>query len=322
MRRGGQRLERAQQRVARLGCAEPVIDDEADKEQRRQERHLIRLHQHQPGRDAGREPVAQRGAIERAREQPQRDREEHEALDLPDVLDAPRRRGAEREGERRHDAARRMPAAVAEEHQHREPAEREQRQHRHVERMEARVRREQRQQHHRREDQRLRIGDLRDAAEHVGRPERRLALMDGVGEELQLGLEQRLGVIGDRHRAGQPRPRQHGPCEQETARSQAIATSGRAPGSPSPFFGKSRGNFRGRNYDFRRGVRGRLEAAARRSDHSTFRLSLRISADHFASSWSMSAAYSSGRRGQRIAALGLRCASSSRRCRRACAVRH
>jgi hypothetical protein len=214
-RRRDERPRRAAQRLIQRRLRQPVVGNEADQEQRAEERNLVRLHQHQSGRDAGKQAIEQRRAIERAREQPQRDCKEHQALDLPDVLDAPRGRRAECEGERRHDAAGRMPAAIAKEHQHREPRAGEQRQHGDIERMEARMRRQQREQNHRREDQRLRIGDLRHAAEHVRRPERRLALMDRVGEELQLGLEQRLGVIGNRHGPREPGPAQRRPCQQE-----------------------------------------------------------------------------------------------------------
>ena len=223
---------------------QPVVDHEADEVQRRQIRHLVRLHQHQRARDACGKAVTHRGAIERTREQGERDGEEHEALDLADVLDAPRRRGAEHETECRHDPARRMPAAVAEVHQHRDAGEREQHQHCDVERVKARMRREQRQQRERREDQRLRIGDLRNAAEHVGRPERRLALMDRVGEELQLGLEQRLGVIRNGHRPGEPGPGQREPCENEQRdRKRSIETHPERPPA-AHFSGSLAGNFR------------------------------------------------------------------------------
>ena len=183
-----------------------MVGHVADQEQRTEKRHLIRLHHHQAGRDAGEQPVDERDAVERTRDQPQRDREEHEALDLSDMLDAPRRGSAERKGERRHDAAGRVPAAIAEEHQHRDAAEREHAKHRHIEGMKARMRRQQREQDDRRKDQRLRIGDLRHAAEDIRRPERRLARWMRVGEELEFGLEQRLGVIGNRDGAREPRP--------------------------------------------------------------------------------------------------------------------
>ena len=89
----------------------------ADEEQQRRETR--------PGRgratiSAGGEAGEQRRrASERALQRPRSSQsaigQEGEALDLPDMLDAPRGGGAEGEGERRHDARRRMPAAVAEE---------------------------------------------------------------------------------------------------------------------------------------------------------------------------------------------------------------
>ena len=126
-RRGGEWLDHPAQRSAACRLRQPVVGNKAKKEQRAEKRHLIRLHQHHAGRDAGEQSIPERRAVERARKQPERNREEHEAFDLSDMLDAPRRRSAEHEGERRNDAAGRMPAPVAEEHQHRQPAEREQR---------------------------------------------------------------------------------------------------------------------------------------------------------------------------------------------------
>ena len=123
-----------------------MIRDEAGQEQRAEERDLIRLHDHQARRNTGGKSIAGRRAVERAREQPERNRQEYEALDLADMLDAPRRGSAEHEGKRCNDTARRMPAAVVEEHQHRKPRLRQQQQHRNIERMEARMRHEQREQ--------------------------------------------------------------------------------------------------------------------------------------------------------------------------------
>ena len=70
------------------------------------------------------------------------------------------------------------------------------------------------QQEGRREDHRLRVGDLRMAAEHVGRPERRLAARQALRQELDLRLEVRLGVPGDGDAARQPGPADDQGCEQ------------------------------------------------------------------------------------------------------------
>lgn len=50
-------------------------------------------------------PHPDRAPVERAAEQPERDREEGIALDLTDVLDPPGSGGAEREGDGRYDTA-------------------------------------------------------------------------------------------------------------------------------------------------------------------------------------------------------------------------
>src|SRR6476646_10771153 len=57
-----------------------------------------------------------------------------------------------------------------------------------------------------REDQRLRIGNLRPAGENVRRPERRLTGCERAGEERQLRIKLRGGVVGDFDRAGEPGP--------------------------------------------------------------------------------------------------------------------
>src|ERR1043166_10171129 len=60
----------------------------------------------------------------------------------------------------------------------------------------------------RREDQRLRIGDLWPAGEHVGRPQWRLAFVERPREKLQFRLKLRLGGPRKRDRAREPRPRE------------------------------------------------------------------------------------------------------------------
>ena len=87
-----------------------------------------------------------------------------------------------------------------------EPAEREHGENVDVELAEARDPLEIGEDDGRREDQRLRVGDLRHADEAAGIPERRLARVQGIGEKLELRLEQRLGVIGDGDGAAQPGP--------------------------------------------------------------------------------------------------------------------
>ena len=65
----------------------------------------------------------------------------------------------------------------------------------------------------RREDQRLRIGDLRPAGIEVRAPERRLAVRERGREKLQLRLELRFRVPRNGDGAGEPRPRQSDEAE-------------------------------------------------------------------------------------------------------------
>ena len=71
--------------------------------------------------------------IEGAQQQPKRQRPGAEAHDLPHVLDAPGRRGAEAEGEGCDESAGGMPAPVAEEEHHEERADAERTEHDRVE---------------------------------------------------------------------------------------------------------------------------------------------------------------------------------------------
>jgi hypothetical protein len=100
-----------------------------------------------------------------------------------------------------------MPAAIAEKQQHADGTGEEIREGNEVDGAETRGRVERRQrQMERRQDERLRIGDLRPAGKHVRRPERRLAACERRRHELQLGLELRLGVPRNRDGAGKPWP--------------------------------------------------------------------------------------------------------------------
>ena len=99
--------------------AHPVIDRIADQDIPADEGHLPRLDDGQTAGEARQRARQDRAAFKRAREEPERQDEEGEGFDLLDVLNPPDRRAAERGAERRHDRAARMPALVAEKHQHR-----------------------------------------------------------------------------------------------------------------------------------------------------------------------------------------------------------
>ena len=73
------------------------------------------------------------------------------------------------------------------------------------------------QQHRRREDLRLRVGDLRMAGENVGRPERAVAAGEAGSQELHLRQEVGLRVPGDRDAPGEPRPGENQPARHEQA---------------------------------------------------------------------------------------------------------
>src|ERR1043166_1689852 len=93
----------------------------------------------------------------------------------------------------------------------------------------------------RREDQRLRIGDLWPAGEHVGRPQWRLAFVKRPREKLQFRLNLRLGVPRNRDRAREPRPRE----DEETNGVDDIYRQRRGRGVPLPPREAWRGGGRG-----------------------------------------------------------------------------
>jgi hypothetical protein len=100
-----------------------------------------------------------------------------------------------------------MPAAVAEEQHEPEAAGKQIREGDKIDRAKAWRRVERRKgEMQRREDQRLRIGNLRPAGKQVWGPERLFAAGERGREELQLGLELGLGIPRDRDRALEPRP--------------------------------------------------------------------------------------------------------------------
>ena len=139
------------------------------------------------------------------------------------MLDAPTRRAAEGEGQRREQRARRMPAAIAEIQHQREAARRQHGEDDAVLQLKRRLGRSPGgEKKKRRKNQRLRIGDLRHAGEDIGRPKRRLARMQRVSEKGELRLEMRLGVPGNGVVAGQKGKSERESGEQKHRRRRAI----------------------------------------------------------------------------------------------------
>ena len=197
-------------RASRSGAAQPVPEHKARQHDRPRcsdtwsRPSTIKRREH-----AGARAGAPGRALERPRQHPQRQRQEHQAFDLADVLDARRGRAAERKRQRRDQRAADVPAAVAKKQDDAGAAGIEQREHQDVGEPRAWVRDEQRRDEMEGgEDQRLRIGDLRPAGENVRRPERRLAGRERAGEEGELRIELRGGVVGNFDRARQPGPGQ------------------------------------------------------------------------------------------------------------------
>ena len=96
-----------------------------------------------------------------------------------------------------------MPTLVAAKQHEREAAEREHAKHHSIRRREGRFGADERQQQKgRRENQRLRIGDLRRASKDIGRPEWAFAIVQRMSEKLQLRKRLGFGVPGNCHRAG------------------------------------------------------------------------------------------------------------------------
>ncbi len=156
---GGRGIARCQ-RAAEHDLPNHQHDQQID----RQQRDLVAPEHHERGDRAGGDPVPRRAARHSPAEQHQHDRQICETDHLPGVLDAPGHRGSEREGDRRDQPAGPMPAAITEPDHHRQRAEQNGDEHGRIDGPEARVAIDECQrQKRRREDQRLRVGDLRVA---------------------------------------------------------------------------------------------------------------------------------------------------------------
>ena len=146
------------------GRVQPMPENEPDHDPQAKIGNLIPSRRHEPGYDTGHEPIHQRAPPERPRQQPEDDRQVGETENLADMLETPGSRSAEPEGEGGDESASRMPSLVAKEQQDRQPSETEHAENDRVGGAKAGIGIEQHQaQKGRREDQRLRIGDLRRA---------------------------------------------------------------------------------------------------------------------------------------------------------------
>src|SRR5690606_33503444 len=126
------------------------------------------------------------------------------------VLDARSGRAAEGEHQRGNQRAACVPAAVAEKQDDADPTEEEVGKGHRISRAEAGIRGQRgKKKVQGREDQGLRVGDLRPAREHVGGPERQLASGQRSGEELKLRQELRLRVPRNGDAAREPWPSEH-----------------------------------------------------------------------------------------------------------------
>ena len=226
--------------AAAVIAVDPPCEHETGEDQDAEIGHLIAAGRHAARDEAGSNAISERAPLQRARQQPNGDRQVGEAEDLPDMLDAPGGGAAEGEGQRGHDRPGRMPSAVAKEQDDGEAAEAEHAEHDPVRRLESGIGIDEGEdQEGRREDQRLRIGDLRRAGEDERRPERLLAAGERLRHELQLRIEMRLGVPRDRDGAGQPRPAQGEPgggeqAERPAERPALISLCGRVGWSVGP----------------------------------------------------------------------------------------
>ena len=126
---------------------------------------------------------------------------------MADVLDAPRHRPSEAEGNGRDQRAGPVPASVAKPGEQSHTTAKHRGQHRGINGPQARPRIDQRQQQERRgKNHRLRVGDLHLTGKHEGIPERPLAARQAIGQKLDLRLEMGFGIPGNRDPPGKPRP--------------------------------------------------------------------------------------------------------------------
>ena len=123
------------------------------------------------------------------------------------VLHARVRRAAQRKSHGGDERTAAMPAAVVEKQDHADAAEKEVEEGDRVEGAQTYGGIQPGQQHMQRgEQQGLRIGNLRPAPEHIGRPPGPFAARKRARQKLHLRIELGFGIPRDAHRAGQPGP--------------------------------------------------------------------------------------------------------------------
>src|SRR5215208_5623704 len=147
--------------------------------------HLVTAEEHRRRRESCRYPPGHGNAIEGSRKAQPSDRPHGEAVNLADVLNAPRRRSAESEHERREQGRGGMPTAVPRKKESGHRAGEKQGEDCRIGHHETWLRRDQReQQEYRREDQRLWVGDLGMACEDIRVPPWPFATINRPGQEL------------------------------------------------------------------------------------------------------------------------------------------
>src|ERR1700724_3978834 len=170
-------------RVSRLGRGKDKI---TRKNRTKQKGDLIAAERHQGCGETKRESETIGAALERDIETPQGRRKERIGNDHAGVLKPRGRSAAEHENNRREDRCRRMPAPAPQEAQNANPSREKMREDGRVEELHRGIWRNKRKKHHaRREDQGLRIGDRRMAAEMIGIPERNLTIMQSIAKEAE-----------------------------------------------------------------------------------------------------------------------------------------
>ena len=192
--------------------AKPMMDRVARKNIARKQRDLPRLDDHDASGKTSQNPVQHGLPFERAREQPEAEHGKGERLDLLDVLNTPDRRTAKSGCQRGHSGARRVPALVLEQHENRKRCQPKKQEAIKIELPETRLGHEISQKERGREDQRLRIGNLRRARKDIVSPEGGLAGVKGIRQKLKLWLEMSFRIIRNRDGARQPRQGEYQPA--------------------------------------------------------------------------------------------------------------
>ena len=191
---------------------ENLAGEHGGQHEAQQQSFMVAAQRQHRGDDAEGARDRHRAALQRHLHEEQHDREQPVADDDAAVLQPARGRSAEHEDDGGEDGRRQRPTRAPAERADGKPADGQVRIDDEIEGAHRRSRIEQGPQHEgRREDQRLRVGDARMSAVVIGVPERRVAAVDGGGEEAEEGVELVLGVprhdrVGDDPAAGGDQP--------------------------------------------------------------------------------------------------------------------